>query len=110
MRDRRRWLELSVPRAAGRHRRQLSYPLTMRSVRETDTAHEALLTRYGSKLPPVLRTQGFGYVFGPVAVLLVTVLLELLLAETRLGNASTIYALVVLVTAALYGRTPALLT
>jgi len=80
----------------------------MRSVRKPTPAHEVLLTRFGSKLPPVLRTQGFGYVFGPVAVVLVTVLLELLLAQTRLGNASTIYALIVLVTAALYGRTPAL--
>src|SRR6202035_2933010 len=54
------------------------------------------------------RTEEFADVFGVPAVIVVTALLELLLPQTRLGNASTIYALVVLVTAALYGRKPAL--
>jgi signal transduction histidine kinase len=66
--------------------------------------------RVGPRLPAVLRTQWFGYVFGAAAVLAVTAVLETLLPQTRLGNASTIYALVVLVTAALYGRKPALAT
>ena len=83
--------------------------LTIRSVRETDTPHDpSPVSAFVARMPPLLRTAGFGYVFGVAAVVVVTALLELLLPQTRLGNASTIYALVVLVTAALYGRKPAL--
>jgi signal transduction histidine kinase len=68
------------------------------------------LSQFVARLPPVLQSQWFGYVFGVAAVVVVTLVLELLLPQTRLGNSSTIYALIVLVTAALYGRTPALAT
>src|SRR5437016_129671 len=83
----------------------------MRSVRESNMPHDpSYLSRFVARLPPLVHSQRFGYVFGLAAVTAVTVLLELFLVQTRLGNASTIYALVVLVTAALYGRGPALAT
>jgi signal transduction histidine kinase len=83
----------------------------MLAVRETDRPHAgSSASRVGAWLPTLLLAERFGYVFGVAAVVLVTVVLEVLLSSTRLGNASTIYALVVLVTAALYGRWPALAT
>jgi two-component system, OmpR family, sensor histidine kinase KdpD len=52
----------------------------------------------------------FGYAFGLVAVALVTGVLAPLLARVPLENASTLYGIAVLGTAALYGRGPALAT
>src|SRR5207237_10165950 len=57
---------------------------------------------------PLGEARWFGYVFSVAAVLLASVLLDFLLSQTRLGNASTLFVLPVLVTAALYGRGPAL--
>ena len=57
----------------------------------------------------MLEARWFGYLVGLAAVALTSAFLELLLPATRLGNASTLYAIPVLVTAALYGRGPALL-
>jgi signal transduction histidine kinase len=51
----------------------------------------------------------FGYPFGVAAVMLTALALELSLAQTRLGNASTLFTIPVLVTAALSGRGPAVL-
>jgi len=56
----------------------------------------------------VLGAPWFGYLFGVAAVLLMTALLGAL-APGRLANASALYALMVLVTAARHGRGPALL-
>ena len=68
----------------------------------------ARLGEIGARAAGVLEAPWFGYPFGVAAVLLTTVLLELLLPQTRLGNASTLYIIPVLVTAALSGRGPAL--
>jgi K+-sensing histidine kinase KdpD len=57
----------------------------------------------------MLETPWFGYSFGLAAVLLTSLLLELLLPQTRLGNASTLLTIPVLFTAAVGGRGPALL-
>ena len=57
----------------------------------------------------MLEMPWFGYSFGLAAVLLTSLLLELLLPQTRLGNASTLLTIPVLFTAAVGGRGPALL-
>jgi signal transduction histidine kinase len=58
---------------------------------------------------PLVRSWWFGYLVGLGTVALVTLLLKLLMIWSRLGNASTVYAIAVLATAALYGRGPSLL-
>ena len=71
-----------------------SQPFTMFNVRETDRPHDGSpLSQFAARLPPLPHGRWFGYVFGVAAVVLVSALLELLLPQTRLGNASTIYAL-----------------
>ena len=55
---------------------------------------------------PLLEAPWFGYLFGVAVVLLTTALLAAL-APTRLANASALYAIPVLLTAARYGRGPA---
>jgi hypothetical protein len=63
----------------------------MLAVRETDRPHAgSSASRVGAWLPTLLLAERFGYVFGVAAVVLVTVVLEVLLSSTRLGNASTI--------------------
>ncbi len=80
----------------------------MRNVLQGNHPRRALLDTVAEHLVLPPRVGWPGYVFAIGAVVVVTVVLELFLSQTRLGNASTIYALVVLVTAALYGRAPAL--
>jgi signal transduction histidine kinase len=58
----------------------------------------------------VVRARWFGYLFGLATVGLATLLVVLVLAWARLGNPSTVYAIAVLATAALYGRGPAVLS
>jgi signal transduction histidine kinase len=59
-------------------------------------------------LSPLLQTRWFGYAFGLAAVALVTAVLAPLLTLARVENASALYVLAVLATAALFGRGPAL--
>ena len=58
---------------------------------------------------PLLRAPWFGYLFGLVVVLLATAMLAALLSG-RVANSSALYTIPVLLTAALYGRGPALWT
>lgn len=64
---------------------------------------------FGKQVLRLLQARWSGYGFGLAAVLLLTVLLELL-APGRVANASALFTIPVLLTAAAYGRGPALLT
>ena len=66
-----------------------------------------LLGRLVSRVAPLAETRWFGYVFGVAAVLLTTALVATGF-RSRVANASALYTIPVLVTAARYGRAPAL--
>jgi signal transduction histidine kinase len=86
-------------------------PITMRSVRETSRApRRSPLDRVAERLLLLPRARWSGYVFGVAAVALATGLLGPVMNFTRLANSSAVYTIPVLLTAALYGRGPALAT
>src|SRR5438477_3386497 len=83
----------------------------MRSVRETSRApRRSPLDRVAERLLLLPRARWSGYVFGVAAVALATGLLGPVMNFTRLANSSAVYTIPVLLTAALYGRGPALAT
>jgi signal transduction histidine kinase len=85
--------------------------ITIRSVRETSRRQRrSPLDTLAERLLLLPRARWSGYVFGGAAVALVTGVLGPVMEWTRLANSSAVYTIPVLLTAALYGRGPALVT
>jgi signal transduction histidine kinase len=86
-------------------------PITMRSVRETNGPQpRSPLDTLAERLLLLPRARWSGYAFGGAAILVATAVLGLVMDWTRLANSSAFYTIPVLLTAALYGRGPALAT
>jgi signal transduction histidine kinase len=83
----------------------------MRSVRETSRpGRRSPLDALAERLVLLTRAGWSGYLFGGAAVGLTTALLGPLMGFTRPANSSALYTIPVLVTAAVFGRLPALAT
>src|SRR5579859_5338756 len=82
--------------------------VTIQNVVDNAAKQRSPLEQLASRLSPLLWTRWSGYLFAVVTIAITTTVVALLMGRARLGNASTIYAIPVLATAALYGRGPAL--
>ena len=86
-------------------------PITIRSVREINPPQpRSPLDTLAERLLLLPRAGWSGYVFGGAAVAFATAVLGPVMEWIRLANSSAVYTIPVLLTAALYGRAPALAT